>query len=141
MPTKSASMARVPQSSKARQWVEAREWWFRLMVLANACEYTPGHSPPPSERRSHLFISTSTNAKQRSCRLFVTTTQITEGDFLLGASDGSSEEVAVAGLVYGSSRLTSHRQTVIDHSEYDCGRTSRHTTRGRASPLIHIELR
>ncbi|EKM75931.1 hypothetical protein AGABI1DRAFT_131829 [Agaricus bisporus var. burnettii JB137-S8] len=54
--------ARAPQSSKARQWVEVREWWFRLMVLANACEYTPGHSPPPSERRSHLFISTSTNA-------------------------------------------------------------------------------
>ncbi|KAF7762645.1 hypothetical protein Agabi119p4_9238 [Agaricus bisporus var. burnettii] len=44
----SKAQARVPQSSKACQWVEARDWWSRFLVLTNACEYTPGHSPPPA---------------------------------------------------------------------------------------------
>ncbi|XP_006455452.1 hypothetical protein AGABI2DRAFT_121380 [Agaricus bisporus var. bisporus H97] len=33
--------ARAPQSSKARQWVEVRDWWSHSVLLTNACTNTP----------------------------------------------------------------------------------------------------
>ncbi|KAF7760583.1 hypothetical protein Agabi119p4_11259 [Agaricus bisporus var. burnettii] len=33
--------ARAPQSSKARQWVEARDWWSHSVLLTNACTNKP----------------------------------------------------------------------------------------------------
>ncbi|EKM75915.1 hypothetical protein AGABI1DRAFT_131813 [Agaricus bisporus var. burnettii JB137-S8] len=113
---------------EARQWVEVRDWWSYSEMLTNAyavslsplsltladvhstivAQIHPGwQSPPPSERRSHLFLSASTNPSGRVAIL--TTTQTTEGDFLLGASDGSSEEVAVAGLAGMTRRYASSR--------------------------------
>ncbi|EKM74293.1 hypothetical protein AGABI1DRAFT_133419 [Agaricus bisporus var. burnettii JB137-S8] len=76
-----STWARAPQSSKARQWVEVRDWWSHSMLLTNACAYKPRwQSPPPSERRSHLFSSASTNLGRVA---FLTTTKTTEGDLNL----------------------------------------------------------
>ncbi|EKM75908.1 hypothetical protein AGABI1DRAFT_109143 [Agaricus bisporus var. burnettii JB137-S8] len=71
--------ARAPQSSKARQWVEVRDWWSHSVLLTNA------------ERRSHLFLSASTNPKSRVG--FLTTTQITEGDLYLAPLTGDDSAV------------------------------------------------
>ncbi|KAF7762677.1 hypothetical protein Agabi119p4_9270 [Agaricus bisporus var. burnettii] len=37
----------APQSSKARQWVEVRDWWSHSVLLTHACAYNPGGKAHP----------------------------------------------------------------------------------------------
>ncbi|XP_006457425.1 hypothetical protein AGABI2DRAFT_123292 [Agaricus bisporus var. bisporus H97] len=92
--------ARAPLSSKARQWVEARDWWSHSVLLTNACANKPpgGKVHPPA---SGGFTFSCRHRPTFKCALkpagvmpaFLTTTQTIEGDFSLGTSGGSSEEV------------------------------------------------
>ncbi|KAF7762656.1 hypothetical protein Agabi119p4_9249 [Agaricus bisporus var. burnettii] len=93
--------ARAPQSSKARQWVEVRDWWSHSVLLTNACTNKPPGGKAHPQASGGLTFLVGIDQPQKSRRPFDHHTNH-RGRSLLGTSDGSSEEVAIAGLAYGS---------------------------------------
>ncbi|XP_006455453.1 hypothetical protein AGABI2DRAFT_145599 [Agaricus bisporus var. bisporus H97] len=78
-----------------------------LFGVDQCLQIYPRAQPTPQRAEVSPFLLDINQCQVAVMSAFVTTTQTTEGDYF-GASDGSSEEVAVAGLAYGSYHSTAN---------------------------------